>query len=168
MLPALRRRQGEYSAHSQHGTMAFIKHLHKDPEAEWKLVPAASSRSPQDKSQRAEALVAAFIISKLQSYHIVVPTYLLIVCARSFGSGKYLIATVNRSSALFYTGCTRAGPCLGASKPVGRLMGTADVVVVEENTWAASWEGQSKPYRAHISYVVTGPAHQISRRWPSA
>ena len=43
----------------------MIKLLHKDHEAEWRLVLAVSSRSAQAKSQYAEALVEAFILSKL-------------------------------------------------------------------------------------------------------
>ena len=54
----------------------------------------------------------------------------VLVYIRNFGSGPYLIATVNRSSDLFSTTCRRAGPCLGTRKPVGRLMGRAGVVVV--------------------------------------
>ena len=105
------------SVHRQRGTKALIRHLHKDHEAEWKLVHAASSRSAQAESQRAEALVEAFTL-RIQKTRAVVRTTLLFLLlpgsTRNFGSRKYLIATVNRSSALFGTGCTRAGPCLGA------------------------------------------------------
>ena len=37
----------------------MIRHLQKDHDAEWKLVLAASNRSAQAKTQRAEALVGA-------------------------------------------------------------------------------------------------------------
>ena len=52
------------SAHRQRGTKALIRYFHKDHNEEWKLVIAASSRSAQAKSQRAEALVDAFTLSK--------------------------------------------------------------------------------------------------------
>ena len=64
MLPASRRRQEASSVHPQRGTKAFIRHWHKDHDAEWKLVPAASSRAAQVKSQRAEALVEALFLLK--------------------------------------------------------------------------------------------------------
>ena len=52
------------------------------------------------------------------------------VRTKNFGSRKDLIAAVNRAFALFGTDCVRAGPFLGTLKPVGRLMDSADVVVV--------------------------------------
>ena len=67
------------SVHPQHGTKALIRHLHKDHEAEWKLVLAASHRSVQAKSQRAEALVEAFILSKkLQEPKLLVHTQVVV------------------------------------------------------------------------------------------
>ena len=119
MLPASRRRQGVSSVHPQHGTKAWIRRLHKGHEAGWKLILAASSRSALAKSQRAEALFEAFTLSKKlrQQYHIVVPTFTWYALCTVLGISdwqKYLIATVSRSSALFSTSCTRAGPCLGA------------------------------------------------------
>ena len=44
---------------THNGTKAFIRHLHTDHEAEWKLVFATSSRSAQTAQHRAEALVEA-------------------------------------------------------------------------------------------------------------
>ena len=91
------------SVHPQRETQALIRRLHKDHEAERKLVLGASSRSAQAKSQRAEALVEAFTLQK--KIAVVVPhccSHFYLVCTRDFESGKYLIATVNRSSALFW------------------------------------------------------------------
>ena len=76
---------------------------------------AGSRREQQssagEESARRGACRGIVPVKKLQKYHIVVPTYL--VCTRGFGSGKYLIAIVNRFSARCGTGYTRAGPCLG-------------------------------------------------------
>ena len=61
----LRRGDGkECPQYPPHGTTALIRDLLKDHEAEWKLLHAASSKSAQAKSQRARALVEAFIRSK--------------------------------------------------------------------------------------------------------
>ena len=64
MLHSSPRRQGVSSVNPQRGTKALTRHLHKDHEAERKLVLAVSSRSAQTKSQRAEELVESFILSK--------------------------------------------------------------------------------------------------------
>ena len=64
MLDASRRRQGVSSVNPQRGTKALTRHLHKDHEAERKLVLAAGIRSAQTKSQRAEKVVESFILSK--------------------------------------------------------------------------------------------------------
>ena len=56
----LRRGDGkECPLFTHNDTKALITHLHKDHEAEWNSVLAASSRSVQTKSQRAAALVEA-------------------------------------------------------------------------------------------------------------
>ena len=52
------------SLYPQRSTKALIRQLYKYHEAEWKLVLAASSSSAQAESQRAEALVEAFTLSK--------------------------------------------------------------------------------------------------------
>ena len=54
------------SVHPQRRIKVLIISLHKDPEAEWKLVLVATSRSERAKSQRAEAFVEAFAMSKIR------------------------------------------------------------------------------------------------------
>ena len=61
----LRRGDGKKSPqYPPHGTKALIRQLHKDHEAGWQLLLAVSSKPAQAKSQRAEALVDAFTLSK--------------------------------------------------------------------------------------------------------
>ena len=65
MMPASRRRRVVSSVHpQQHGTTALINCLLKNNEAERTLVLATCKTSAQAMSQRAEALVEAFILSK--------------------------------------------------------------------------------------------------------
>ena len=72
----LRRGYGkECPQYSSHGTKALIKHVLKDHEVEGKLVLAASSRSAQAKSQRAEAFVEACIQSQKLHYLVVPVSY---------------------------------------------------------------------------------------------
>ena len=121
------------SVHPQHGNIVLIRHLHEDNGADCKRVLAARSRSAPAKTQRAVALLWAFIrLRKLQEDLIVphvVATYLLRL-HYEFGSTKCNMATVNHSSALCDTGFRRVGQCLDARQVVYRLMGRADVVEV--------------------------------------
>ena len=61
-LSAWRRRQGVSSVHPQRATKALTRLLHRGHDAERKLILAASSRSAQAKSQRAEARAEAFTL----------------------------------------------------------------------------------------------------------
>lgn len=69
-----RRRDGKECPHNPpNTTKALIRHLHKEHEAGSKLVLAVSSKPAQAKSQRAEALVEAFVRSQNLRYYLVVP-----------------------------------------------------------------------------------------------
>ena len=116
------------SVRPQRGAKSLIRSLHKGHEAEWKLVPAARSRSAQAE-ESARRGTRRGTIKNMQQYHIASPTFTWYALGIS-GGKKYLIETVDHSSALFSTRCTRAGPCLFASKLVGRLIGRVDFVVV--------------------------------------
>ena len=101
MLPASRRWQRVSSIHAQ---------PHQGIEPRF----TQGSRSGVEADSRREQPISAEEGSIRRGGRrgiIVVPIYTL--PGRSFGSGKGLSATVNRSSALFGTGGERAGPCLG-------------------------------------------------------
>ena len=89
------------SVHPQHGTKALIRYLHKNHEAELKLVLAASNRSAQAKSQRAVALVEAFFRSKKLRY-LVVPTLLFLLTCSYYALRVRLGKIHHRNSKLLF------------------------------------------------------------------
>ena len=119
MLPASRRRQGVSSAHPQ-WHQGFDQTFAQGPRSG---VEAGSRREPQisagEESTRRGARRGIYPIQKTTgaetpSAYPGCCSYLTWYALGEFRLGKYLIATVNRASALSGTGCTRAGPCLGA------------------------------------------------------
>ena len=118
------------SVRPQRGTKSVIRHLHKDHEAEWKLVLAASSRSAQAEeserrgTRRGTTKKTTAVVPHSWSY------FYLVICTRNFGWEK---KSHRNSKPLFcsfkyklYTG----RPVSCRVKLAGRLIGRVDVVVV--------------------------------------